>query len=186
MKPVYRRVIVRRMSLLSASGKAIFFYGARTKKDLCFEAELHALEERHASEPSQITVFTGDLQKMQPALADSLMKPLTVVEEEVYQVKNRSGQDPLNYPIKLNNKRAALGGIAGSAEADAFAELSARVSILKSLGGGEDLGLVFPVAPYTHDEWRRAAHFSNTIALGAESWIRGSATTTNTTSRPYE
>jgi hypothetical protein len=31
------------------------------------------------------------------------------VEEEVYQVRNRSGQDPLNFPIKLNNKIAALG-----------------------------------------------------------------------------
>jgi photosystem II stability/assembly factor-like uncharacterized protein len=45
------------------------------------------------------------------AIADGLMKPLTVVEEEVYQVKNRSGQDPLNYPIRLNNKIAALSGV---------------------------------------------------------------------------
>ena len=30
------------------------------------------------------------------------------MEEEVYQVRNRSGQDPLNFPIKLNNKIAAL------------------------------------------------------------------------------
>jgi hypothetical protein len=39
------------------------------------------------------------------------------VEQEIYQVKNRSGQDPLNYPIKLNNQIAALSGVAGSAEA---------------------------------------------------------------------
>ena len=26
------------------------------------------------------------------------------IEEEVYQVRNRSSQDPLNFPIKLNNK----------------------------------------------------------------------------------
>jgi photosystem II stability/assembly factor-like uncharacterized protein len=50
------------------------------------------------------------------ALADALMKPLTLVEEEVYQVRNRSGQDPLNYPIKLNNKIAALMGIIESAD----------------------------------------------------------------------
>jgi uncharacterized protein YicC (UPF0701 family) len=49
-------------------------------------------------------------------LADSLMKPLTAVEEEVYQVRNRSGQDPLNYPIKLNNKIAALMGVIESAD----------------------------------------------------------------------
>ena len=40
---------------------------------------------------------------------------LTGVEAEVYQIKNQSGQDPLNYPIKLNNKLAALTGVVGSA-----------------------------------------------------------------------
>ena len=68
------------------------------------------------------------------ALADSLMKPLTVVEEEVYQVKNRSGQDPLNYPIKLNNKIAALAGVVESSDNKptdqsytVFKELSAKL-----------------------------------------------------------
>ena len=32
------------------------------------------------------------------------------VEEELYQTKNKSNQDPLNYPVRLNNKLAALGG----------------------------------------------------------------------------
>jgi hypothetical protein len=40
---------------------------------------------------------------------------LTSVESEVYQIKNQSGQDPLNFPIKLNNKIAALTGSVGSA-----------------------------------------------------------------------
>ncbi len=34
---------------------------------------------------------------------------LLAVEEELYQTRNRSGQDPLNFPIKLNNRLAALG-----------------------------------------------------------------------------
>ena len=34
---------------------------------------------------------------------------LLAVEERLYQTKNRSGQDPLNFPIKLNNRLAALG-----------------------------------------------------------------------------
>jgi photosystem II stability/assembly factor-like uncharacterized protein len=50
------------------------------------------------------------------ALADQMMKPLTAIEEEVYQVKNQSSQDPLNYPIKLNNKVAALAGVIESAD----------------------------------------------------------------------
>jgi hypothetical protein len=68
------------------------------------------------------------------AIADGLLKPLTAVEEEVYQVKNRSGQDPLNYPIRLNNKIAALSGVIESADSkptdqsyEVFKELSAEL-----------------------------------------------------------
>src|SRR5256714_632497 len=43
---------------------------------------------------------------------------LSAVEEELYQTKNQSSQDPLNFPIKLNNKLAALGSIVGSADAE--------------------------------------------------------------------
>jgi photosystem II stability/assembly factor-like uncharacterized protein len=50
-------------------------------------------------------------------LVDGLMQPLTAVEEEVYQVKLHAFEDPLNYPIKLNNKIAALAGVVGSADA---------------------------------------------------------------------
>ena len=35
-------------------------------------------------------------------------KKLSAIEEDIYQVRNRSNQDPLNFPIKLNNKLAAL------------------------------------------------------------------------------
>lgn len=47
---------------------------------------------------------------------DSLMKRMTEVEQALYQTKNRSGQDPLNFPIRLNNKLAALLGVAGGGE----------------------------------------------------------------------
>lgn len=43
-----------------------------------------------------------------------LIDKMTEVEETLYQTKNQSGQDPLNYPIRLNNKLAALTGVAGS------------------------------------------------------------------------
>ncbi len=53
------------------------------------------------------------------------------VEQEIYQIRNQSNQDPLNFPIKLNNKLAALMGVVESAEARptdqaqaAFAHLS--------------------------------------------------------------
>src|ERR1700719_3376762 len=38
--------LLRSMAERGLSRKATFFYGARTKKDLCFEAELHKLEEK--------------------------------------------------------------------------------------------------------------------------------------------
>ncbi|MDQ6738173.1 MAG: hypothetical protein M3Z30_10805, partial [Gemmatimonadota bacterium] len=34
---------------------------------------------------------------------------LLAIEEDLYQTRNRSGQDPLNFAIKLNNRMAALG-----------------------------------------------------------------------------
>ncbi|HEX6941711.1 MAG TPA: glycosyl hydrolase, partial [Gemmatimonadaceae bacterium] len=49
-------------------------------------------------------------------LAGTMMDTLTFRENEVYQTRNQSGQDPLNYPIKLNNKIAALSGVVGSGE----------------------------------------------------------------------
>jgi photosystem II stability/assembly factor-like uncharacterized protein len=45
------------------------------------------------------------------AAGDKLTKDLTTVEEEIYQVKNQSGQDPLNFPIKINNRLASLLGV---------------------------------------------------------------------------
>jgi hypothetical protein len=47
----------------------------------------------------------------------ALNKNLTTIEEALYQTKNQSSQDPLNFPIRLNNKLAALGGVVASAEA---------------------------------------------------------------------
>jgi photosystem II stability/assembly factor-like uncharacterized protein len=42
-------------------------------------------------------------------LAKSILDDMKSVEEALYQTKNRSGQDPLNYPVRLNNKLAAAG-----------------------------------------------------------------------------
>ncbi|HXG91671.1 MAG TPA: glycosyl hydrolase [Blastocatellia bacterium] len=49
--------------------------------------------------------------------AKSLNAKLTAVEEALYQTKNQSSQDPLNFPIRLNNKLAALAGVVGAADA---------------------------------------------------------------------
>ena len=54
------------------------------------------------------------------AIADAgsaLDKKMTVVEEALIQTKAKSGQDVLNYPIRLNNLLVALGGVVSSADA---------------------------------------------------------------------
>jgi hypothetical protein len=49
------------------------------------------------------------------AEADRFTQRLSAIESEIYQVKNQSSQDPLNYPIKLNNQLSALAGVVASA-----------------------------------------------------------------------
>src|SRR4029434_5957612 len=68
--------------------------------------------------------------------AKTLKANLAAVEEELYQTKNQSSQDPLNYPIRLNNKLAALTGVAGSADAApteqtyaVFDELAGKIDV---------------------------------------------------------
>ena len=45
----------------------------------------------------------------------SLDKKMTDIEEVLIQTKAKSGQDVLNYPVRLNNHLVALGGVVGSA-----------------------------------------------------------------------
>jgi len=47
---------------------------------------------------------------------EQLATALSAVEQDVYQVKNQSGQDPLNFPIKTNNRLASLLRVAVSGE----------------------------------------------------------------------
>ena len=50
------------------------------------------------------------------AAGDRLTESLSAVEQDIYQVKNQSGQDPLNFPIKTNNRLASLLGMATRGE----------------------------------------------------------------------
>ena len=68
--------------------------------------------------------------------AKDILKKITAVEEELNQTKIKSSQDALNFPIKLNNKLAALsssidsGDYAPTAQAaDVYNELSSLIDI---------------------------------------------------------
>ncbi len=49
--------------------------------------------------------------------ADRIAKRLTAVEEALYQTKNRSSEDMLNYPIRLDNKLSLLTSVVDGADA---------------------------------------------------------------------
>jgi photosystem II stability/assembly factor-like uncharacterized protein len=59
----------------------------------------------------QLEDYTKRDDKRVADAAKALIGKLTAVEEELYQTKNRASEDPLNYPIKLNNKLAHLLGV---------------------------------------------------------------------------
>jgi photosystem II stability/assembly factor-like uncharacterized protein len=58
------------------------------------------------SEANQMVIRIRELRKQVKDAA--VLARLSAIEEEIYQVRNRSAQDPLNFPIKLNNQIAAL------------------------------------------------------------------------------
>jgi len=47
---------------------------------------------------------------------DKLTTNLSDVEDDIYQVQNQSGQDPLNFPIKINNRLANLSRVVNSGD----------------------------------------------------------------------
>ena len=47
------------------------------------------------------------------AAIDSMVAGMTNVEKALYQTQNRSPQDPLNFPIRLNNKYGHVGALSG-------------------------------------------------------------------------
>jgi hypothetical protein len=66
-------------------------------------------------------------------MADNISKQLTAIEEKLHQTKAKSGQDVLNYPIRLNDKLSGVfdaansGNMAPSKQArDVYADLAAQ------------------------------------------------------------
>src|SRR6266850_584452 len=66
---------------------------------------------------------------------DDFEAALSAIEGEIYQVKLQSSQDPLNFPIKLNNKIAALQGVIESADVKPSEQ---AYSVFRTLSNGLD------------------------------------------------
>lgn len=83
-----------------------FLSNARNKLTATHEAILEIKDVR-----KQLEDLSARLKPEQKDLKDKaaeISKKLTAIEEELNQTKIKSGQDALNFPIKLNNKLAAL------------------------------------------------------------------------------
>jgi hypothetical protein len=83
----------------------------------------------------QITDVTGRVKNEadKKEIAEAVKKmneKLTRIEETLYQTKNRSGQDPLNFPIRLNDK---LAGVASGAASGDFAPTEQSYAVKKEL-----------------------------------------------------
>jgi photosystem II stability/assembly factor-like uncharacterized protein len=77
-----------------------------------------------------------DLPKEIKQQADTINKQMTVIEEALHQTKAKSGQDVLNFPIRLDDKISGMYDFAASGNAapakqvkDAYAELAAQADI---------------------------------------------------------
>jgi photosystem II stability/assembly factor-like uncharacterized protein len=83
-------------------------------RDKVNEANLAVINVRRIK--SDIAARTKVAPKEVQDAGAKLAQSLSVVEEDVYQVRNQSGQDPLNFPIKTNNRLASLLRVAVTGE----------------------------------------------------------------------
>jgi hypothetical protein len=70
-------------------------------------AQINDIDKRLKDDPREKTISDA---------GKALDKKMTAVEEALIQTKAKSGEDVLNFPIRLNNQLAALGGVVASAD----------------------------------------------------------------------
>ena len=65
-----------------------------------------------------IRAYRSELDSLEtkPSNLDAIKAEMQEIEETLYQTQNRSGQDPLNFPIRLNNKLAHLNSVVGNGD----------------------------------------------------------------------
>lgn len=57
-----------------------------------------------------------DSLETKPENLEAILAEMDEIEKTLYQTQNKSGQDPLNYPIRLNNKLAHLSSVVGNGD----------------------------------------------------------------------
>ena len=88
-----------------------FINGINTKMTEIHKALKNVKKVR--AQVSKLKTSLKDKKANKPLLdfATKLIKDMTVIENNLYQTKSKSNQDPLNFPIKLNNKLGHLNSL---------------------------------------------------------------------------
>jgi len=80
---------------------------SRMVRDRVNDANEAVIAIRHVKAQLENRYEKSDDDRLHSA-GDELDKNASAVEADIYQVKNQSGQDPLNFPIRVNNRLANL------------------------------------------------------------------------------
>ncbi|MEM8567449.1 MAG: glycosyl hydrolase [Bacteroidota bacterium] len=91
----------------------------------------------------QIKTVTSRLKEDQGSeikdMAKIILKDMKAIEEALYQTKNQSGQDPLNFPIRLNNKLGHLNSLMAMGD---YKPTKQAVEFKEEVSGRIDMELV--------------------------------------------
>ncbi|HVS00854.1 MAG TPA: glycosyl hydrolase [Thermoanaerobaculia bacterium] len=118
-----------------------FLLAARDKLDQTHDAIRRIREVRAQLDDLRKRLRQNGTAKEHQALLDAakaLDKKMTMVEEALYQTKNQSPQDPLNFPIRLNDK---LNAVAASAATGDFRPTAQAVQVRDRLVAAIDAEL---------------------------------------------
>jgi hypothetical protein len=96
----------RLTDVTDADLRAQYAFGRRVR-DKATEANRAVIAIRHAKAQVDDRLKKSDDAALKAAAA-TFTASASAVEESIYQVRNQSGQDPLNFPIKVNNRLATL------------------------------------------------------------------------------
>ncbi len=115
--------------------------------------EVHRAVKQVRDVRSQIEAFNarlGDAKKHKPLVEQGtkLIEQFTTIEKALYQTESKSSQDPLNFPMRLNNRLSSLVNIASSADTrptkqvidlrrELIKDIDEQLTQLKKLTGGE-------------------------------------------------
>lgn len=93
-----------------------FLIGVRDKLSEIHLAIKNTRDIREQLKSLQSRLEKGDGNEDLVEKAKNLDQELVNVEQALYQTKNESPQDPLNYPIRLNNRLSGLVGVASAGD----------------------------------------------------------------------